>query len=124
MSGVHLSPHVRDAARGRPAAGVPVRWEAQGAGGAWAPVGEAITDGDGRVAADAWARTGTSGDATSGDPTSGRHRLVFDVEAWSAEADVDCFFPEVTITFRVGAEARYHVPLLLSPFAYSTYRGS
>ena len=117
---LHLSTHVLDAARGRPAAGVPVRWEAQGAGGAWAPVGEAITDGDGRVAATAWELVGPVGAGAA----IGRHRLVFDVADWSAEQDVDCFFPEVTITFRVGAEARYHVPLLLSPFAYSTYRGS
>jgi len=133
---LHLSTHVLDAARGRPAAGVAVRWESLDAVGAWVVTGVAITDGDGRVAATAWELVGPVGAGAA----IGRHRLVFDVADWSAEQDVDCFFPEVTITFVVeggaravrggaraaggGAAGRYHVPLLLSPYAYSTYRGS
>ena len=56
---------------------------------------------------------------------SGTYRLGFDTGAYYAAAGTETFFPEVTLTFAVvGSQAHYHVPLLLSPFAYSTYRGS
>jgi 5-hydroxyisourate hydrolase len=102
-----VSTHVLDAARGRPAAGVPVRLERRDTDG-WRPVADGSTDADGRLAG--WAAA------------PGVHRLVFDTGAYlGAEA----FYPEVAITFRIAdAGQRYHVPLLLSPFAYSTYRGS
>jgi 5-hydroxyisourate hydrolase len=94
-----LSTHVLDAATGRPATGVAVRLEhADGT------VAEARTDADGRI--------------TGWDPGCGVHRLVF-------ETDDHAFFPEVAVTFRItDADAHHHVPLLLSPFAYTTYRGS
>jgi hydroxyisourate hydrolase len=115
---IQLSTHVLDAARGRPAAGVPVRWEALAADGAWALVGVATTDADGRVASDAWGPPPSDGDGA-------RHRLVFDIATWAAAQGQEVFFPEVTITFVAGPDGgRSHVPLLLSPFAYSTYRGS
>jgi 5-hydroxyisourate hydrolase len=99
-----LSTHVLDAARGRPAAGVSVRLERRTEDG-WTPVADGRTDDDGRLSG--W------------ELTSGVHRLVFDTGAYSS------FYPEVVVTFRVGDPAqRHHVPLLLSPFAYSTYRGS
>jgi 5-hydroxyisourate hydrolase len=61
------------------------------------------------------ARSGAAGE---------RHRLRFDTAAYFGH-QTDTFFPEVVLTFQVDAEqAHYHVPLLLSPFAYSTYRGS
>jgi hydroxyisourate hydrolase len=102
-----VSTHVLDAARGRPAAGVPVRLERQDGDG-WRPVARGRTDADGRLGG--WAAT------------AGVHRLVFDTGAYlGAEA----FYPEVSVTFRVAPDTdRYHVPLLLSPYAYSTYRGS
>lgn len=95
-----LSTHVLDAATGRPARGVPVRLErADGT-----VLAEASTDADGRITG--WA------------PAEGVHRLVFDTGG-------NAFFPEVTVTFRItDADAHHHVPLLLSPFAYTTYRGS
>jgi hydroxyisourate hydrolase len=101
-----VSTHVLDAARGRPAAGVPVRLEVRGEGG-WRAVAEGCTDGDGRLAG--WAAG------------AGVHRLVFDTGAYLGES---AFYPEVAVTFRVAGGGRHHVPLLLSPFAYSTYRGS
>jgi 5-hydroxyisourate hydrolase len=77
-----------------------------------ATAAEARTDGDGRVGA-------------LGDPGEGVHRLRFDTGAYFAAAGVATFYPEVTVTFTVtDAGAHLHVPLLLSPFAYSTYRGS
>jgi 5-hydroxyisourate hydrolase len=103
-----VSTHVLDAVAGRPAAGVAVRLF----------VGEAlfaqgVTDGDGRCR--------LTGDATAVGP----HRLVFATGAWFAERGAPAFWPEVTLTFTVAEpDAHHHVPLLLSPFAYSTYRGS
>jgi 5-hydroxyisourate hydrolase len=100
-----VSTHVLDAVRGGPARGLGVRLERQD--GTLLAAG--VTDSDGRVA------------DFAGDLEPGVYRLRFDVEHYLAEA----FFPEVLVTFRVvDAAAKHHVPLLLSPFAYSTYRGS
>lgn len=106
-----LSTHVLDATTGAPAAGVAVRLESR-IGGDWQQVGEAVTDADGRV-------------RELGEPSVGMHRLSFDTGAFFARAGVQGFYPEVAITFEVvDAGAHHHVPLLLSPYAYSTYRGS
>jgi 5-hydroxyisourate hydrolase len=98
-----LSTHVLDAAAGRPAAGVPVTLERRDNG--WTVLATAVTDDDGRV-------------RDFGPVEPGVHRLTFDTEALSA------FYPEVTVAFVVAGDGHHHVPLLLSPFAYSTYRGS
>lgn len=108
MSGV--TTHVLDAAWGRPAAGVPVRLHA----GDGAVLGSGTTDQDGRV-----------GDLGGGSVESGTYRLVFDTAAYFAAGGRESFYPEVVITFAVtDPRQHHHVPLLLSPFAYSTYRGS
>ncbi|MFD9893729.1 hydroxyisourate hydrolase [Amycolatopsis sp. NPDC059027] len=102
-----LSTHVLDAAKGRPAAGLGVRLDRHDDTG-WATVAEERTDTDGRI-------TGWS-------PGPGTHRLVFDTGAYLGAG---AFYPEVTVAFRIGDPGEhYHVPLLLSPYAYSTYRGS
>jgi 5-hydroxyisourate hydrolase len=107
---VSLSTHVLDATSGRPAAGLTVRWESRGDGG-WTEAQAGETDDDGRLRG--W------------QPGPGVHRLVFDTGAWFARTGTAGFYPEVAITFEVTApDQHYHVPLLLSPFAYSTYRGS
>lgn len=101
-----LSTHVLDAAAGRPAEGLTVRLESRAADGSWILAATARTDADGRIRD--WPA-----------PGAGVHRLVFDTGALSG------FFPEVAVVFRVTDPAEHHhVPLLLSPFAYSTYRGS
>jgi 5-hydroxyisourate hydrolase len=105
-----LSTHVLDAVSGTPAADVPVVLERQGDGG-WTRLAAATTDADGRSRA-----------FPELDP--GVHRLVFDTGAWFAAAGRSGFYPEVAISFSVTGDPHYHVPLLLSPFAYSTYRGS
>lgn len=106
-----LSTHVLDAAKGRPAAGVAVRLERAGEDG-WASVATGRTDDDGRL----------SGWVDSTRLRAGVHRLVFDTGAYLGPS---AFFPEVVVTFTVADPAQHHhVPLLLSPFAYSTYRGS
>lgn len=109
-----LSTHVLDATRGRPAAGVGVRLETAADDG-WKPLAATSTGEDGR------AREGLSAPLSAG-----RHRLVFDTAGYFAAQGVDeYFYPEIAVCFTVADPgAHYHVPLLLSPFAYSTYRGS
>jgi 5-hydroxyisourate hydrolase len=106
-----LSTHVLDATTGSPASGVAVRVESSH-DGAWQPAGSGVTDDDGRI-------------RDLGTPGVGVHRLVFDTAGYFERANLRGFYPEVAITFEVvDAAAHHHVPLLLSPFAYSTYRGS
>lgn len=105
-----ISTHVLDAVLGRPAAGVRVYLEA--ADGSL--LAEAHTDADGRVAR-----------LAGGGSEPADYRLRFDTGAYFAATGQDGFYPEVVLTFRVAdPRQNYHVPLLLSPFAYSTYRGS
>ncbi|MDX6201843.1 MAG: 5-hydroxyisourate hydrolase [Frankiales bacterium] len=106
-----LSTHVLDTAAGRPAAGVPVLVQRLAAVG-WREVGRSVTDADGR-AADL---------VPAAEYVTGRYRLLFDT---STVHGPDAWLPSVTVEFMVSdAAARLHVPLLLSPFGYTTYRGS
>ena len=111
-----ITTHVLDTAAGQPAAGVPVRLERAAADGGTV-LGSASTDADGRAR-----------DLGPAEVEPGTYRLVFDTGAYSRggqEREQPPFFPEVTVTFTVTDTGRhYHVPLLLSPFGYSTYRGS
>lgn len=105
-----LSTHVLDTSLGRPAAGIGVVLETV----AGEQIGDGITDGDGRV--------GSIG-PTRLDP--GDYRLRFASGAYFAARGVDGFYPEVVVVFSVAdGEVHYHVPVLLNPFGYSTYRGS
>jgi 5-hydroxyisourate hydrolase len=110
-----ITTHVLDTARGRPAAGVAVRLEqaAPGEGRHYTLIGEATTDEDGR----------TGELVPPGAPLeAGRYRLRF---ATGDYLGPEAFFPEVSIAFAVTRpDEHHHVPLLLSPFGYSTYRGS
>jgi hydroxyisourate hydrolase len=106
-----LSTHVLDTARGEPASGVAVALHHHD-GGRWVPVAEGRTDGDGRlrdwVPARVW--------------TAGRYRLVFDTAGYLGEG---AFFPEAVVVFQVSSpDTHLHVPLLLSPYGLTTYRGS
>jgi len=113
MSGI--TTHVLDTARGRPAAGVPVSLESKSEGG-WALVGRGTTDADGRL------RDLAPADFVL---TEGEYRLTFDAGAYLSAAGVPGFYTEVVVAFVVRDPAsHYHVPLLLSPYGYSTYRGS
>ena len=112
-----ITTHVLDTARGRPAGGVPIVLSRQGAeGGTWTELGRGITDDDGRL------RTLLAETATLG---PGAYRLAFDTSAYFKAQMRESFYPEVVVTFVVrDAAQHYHVPLLLSPYGYSTYRGS
>lgn len=108
-----ITTHVLDAAAGAPAAGIEVSLETATQAG-WTPVATGTTDDDGRVR-----DLGPSSLAT------GTYRLTFATGAYFAATGTEAFYPEVTVTCRIDSEqAHYHVPILLSPFAYSTYRGS
>lgn len=111
-----ITTHVLDTSRGRPAAGVAVRLERPAADGSSELLGTARTDPDGR------ARDLLPSDSA---PAPGRYRLVFETDAYFREQGVDGFYPEVAILFEIHVSSEhFHVPLLLSPFGYSTYRGS
>jgi 5-hydroxyisourate hydrolase len=114
MSGI--TTHVLDTSAGRPARGVTVRLEVQMAGRGWVTLAERATDADGRVR-DLLAE-GARVDA-------GTYRLTFGTGAYFAAQARETFFPEASIVFEVRDPSQHHhVPLLLSPFGYSTYRGS
>jgi hydroxyisourate hydrolase len=111
-----ITTHVLDTALGRPAAGVPVVLETVDAQRDWHVVGRGITDEDGRLR-----NLMDSSDAL----VPGVYRLVFDTATYFDLRRVRAFYPVVVVTFSVMAgEADYHVPLLLGPFGYTTYRGS
>jgi 5-hydroxyisourate hydrolase len=110
-----ITTHVLDTAIGRPAAGVTVILEMRHTS-EWTPIGRGETDANGRLT--------TLIDGL--EITPGIYRLTFDTGAYHRDQAIGVpFFPEVTITFTVrDGSAHYHVPLLLSPYGYSTYRGS
>ncbi|HEX2569097.1 MAG TPA: hydroxyisourate hydrolase [Polyangia bacterium] len=111
-----ITTHVLDTSRGCPAEGVKIQLERLEAGGAWHRIGSGATDANGRL------RTLIpDGQAL----VPGVYRIVFDTAAYFATCGVTGFYPEVPVLFHVrDASQHYHVPLLLSPFGYSTYRGS
>jgi 5-hydroxyisourate hydrolase len=109
-----ITTHVLDVARGRPAAGVPVVLELIEKSGAARELGQGATDADGRLR-----------DLLRETLRPGTYRLRFDTAAYFQGQNAAGFYPEVSISFEVrDAAEHYHVPLLLSPFGYSTYRGS
>jgi len=104
-----ITTHVLDTAHGRPAAGVPVTLEYQYEG-IWTAIGRGATGDDGRIRD--LVATGIS-------LRPGNYRITFATAAYSS------FFPSIEVTFVIeDTAAHYHIPLLLSPFGYSTYRGS
>jgi 5-hydroxyisourate hydrolase len=111
-----ISTHVLDTAKGQPAAGVSVRLERQDPSGKWSTIGSGQTDQDGRCN-QLW----PEGDRLR----KGIYRLAFDTSSYFAAGKQDGLYPSVEITFRVrSGESHLHIPLLLSPHGYTTYRGS
>ena len=111
-----ITTHVLDTARGRPAAGVPVRLEQRGRGGQWQPVGRGDTDADGRL------RDLYPADVPL---TAGVYRITFQTHGYFESLGVDAFYPEVVVVFETApGETHYHVPLLIGPFGFTKYRGT
>jgi 5-hydroxyisourate hydrolase len=112
-----ITTHVLDLELGRPASGVPVRLEVFVPDrGVWVELSKRATDSDGRV----------KDLLEAGAPLdTGRHRITFDTGEYFAARGAKTFYPSVTVEFEISEPAQHHhVPLLLSPFGYSTYRGS
>ncbi|WP_111720880.1 hydroxyisourate hydrolase [Homoserinimonas sp. OAct 916] len=108
-----ITTHILDTARGRGASGVAVQLHGR-RGDGWEEIAYGVTDENGRISQ-------LGPDVLP----AGLYRLTFDTGAYFDEQSTETFFPEVALTFNVAAgELHYHVPLLLSPFAYSTYRGN
>lgn len=108
-----ISTHILDTALGSPASGVQISLERL-EGEDWVALGSGITNADGRVT-----------DFTDGGVDVGVYRLVFHTERYCRTRGLETFYPFIPIVFAVdAADEHYHVPLLLSPFGYSTYRGS
>lgn len=111
-----ITTHILDTTTGLPGVGIPVVLERKTHASGWQSIAEGITDTDGR-AKDLLSSTEAF--------LPGHYRLVFDTATYFAMRSMECFFPLVTVGFVVKDPAQhYHVPLLLSPFGYSTYRGS
>jgi 5-hydroxyisourate hydrolase len=110
-----ITTHVLDTSRGRPAAGVPITLEVKGTTG-WHRLGQGLTDPDGRLR-----ELLPAGHRLA----VGVYRLTFDTETYFATSGVSGFYPMVQVVFALSRpDEHHHVPLLLSPFGYSTYRGS
>jgi 5-hydroxyisourate hydrolase len=109
-----VTTHVLDTARGRPAAGIDVVLERPMASGTAEPLATGRTNEDGRV-------DGLGPDRLE----AGVYRLRFATAAYFADLGQQAFYPEVVVVFRLSdPDQHYHLPVLLSPFSYSTYRGS
>lgn len=105
-----ISTHVLDTSLGKPAQGISVELEHGGA-----IIGSGVTDADGRV------RDLVAGGASLG---AGDYQLTFSVGEYFKRGRRESFYTTITVRFRIESSQHYHVPLLLSPFGYSTYRGS
>lgn len=105
-----LSTHVLDTTLGKPAQGIPVRLEREGT-----VLGSAVTDADGRVR-----------DLIAKDPplSAGTYRLIFSVAEYFQRAGRETFLSDIVVQFDIQGTEHFHVPLLLSPFGYTVYRGS
>jgi 5-hydroxyisourate hydrolase len=111
-----ITTHILDTSLGLPASGVPVILEIQSVAHGWELVGKGTTDADGRLKELLPQEHVLS---------QGIYRLTFDTASYFSSQNVESFYPEVTIIFSVrDAAQHYHVPLLLNPYGYSTYRGS
>ena len=109
-----ITTHVLDTSLGRPAQGVGVTLEME-AGDGWRLIGQGSTDPDGRLL----------DLVATGHISEGKYRLRFDTGAYFAGRQIQTFYPMVEIIFQVrDASIHHHVPLLLSPYGYTTYRGS
>lgn len=109
-----ITTHVLDTARGRPAQGVPVLLERAAGKSSWKKLSRGVTDADGRVAV-----LLAEGIVLA----PGTYRMTFDTGAYFRASKTKGFYPVVKVVFTLET-GRCHIPLLLSPFGYSTYRGS
>jgi 5-hydroxyisourate hydrolase len=110
-----ITTHILDTSVGKPAAGIAIVLEMKEDSGTWKALGRGTTNADGRLP-DLLA-SGTK-------LAPGIYRLLFATGAYFQSKGVKAFYPSVVIEFETIDQSHYHVPLLLNPFGYSTYRGS
>jgi 5-hydroxyisourate hydrolase len=110
-----ITTHILDTSKGKPAQGVHIILEMPNGDGTWVILGKGKTNADGRLP-----------NLLSSDITlnPGIYRLVFDTASYFKAQGIKAFYPSVEISFETSDESHYHVPLLLNPYGYSTYRGS
>lgn len=109
-----ITTHVLDTSRGRPAAGIEVKL-AQFNDGRWQTIGRGTTNADGRI----------TDLLEAGTLSIGMYKITFETAAYFSNQNTVGFYPYVPIVFEITAvDEHYHVPLLLNPYGYSTYRGS
>jgi 5-hydroxyisourate hydrolase len=114
MSVSRITTHILDTTRGRPAAGVSVRLEVQGPDGGWREIGSGVTNDDGRIM-----------DLGPAELPVGNYRIEVDIAAYYLQNETEFFFCSVYLAFTLrNPTQHYHVPLLISPYAISSYRGS
>lgn len=110
-----ITTHILDTSIGKPAQGISIVLEQSIANGQWEELSKGKTNSDGRL-------PGLLADGVILNP--GVYRLVFDTASYFKVTNTKGFYPKVTIEFEVTDASHYHVPLLLNPYGYSTYRGS
>ena len=110
-----FSTHILDTARGMPARGVRVTLQRSAGPDQWEDLAMGSTNADGRI---------PDFVPVSAPLPAGIHRVRFDVSAYFSEHKTKSFYPYIEVVFELGNDGHYHVPLLLSPWGFSTYRGS
>lgn len=110
-----ITTHILDTSKGKPAQGVSIILEKPNNDTSWTMIGSGLTNADGRL-------PGLLSNDTILEP--GIYRLVFDTASYFKAQGEKAFYPSVTIVFETTDASHYHVPLLLNPYGYSTYRGS
>jgi 5-hydroxyisourate hydrolase len=111
-----ISTHILDLVQGKPAQDTTVRLEKQNSDGNWQPLTSARTDQDGRCLQLL---------PKDGELAAGIYRLIFDTGSYFSLQKITTLYPVVEITFQVrDGESHFHIPLLLSPNGYTTYRGT
>lgn len=110
-----ISTHILDLARGRPAAGIAVQLAFDDGAGNWRTLHAMHTDAEGRCAHS----------PENSELSPGVYRLRFEIAGYFAQQNLESLYPFVEVTFRIrGGESNFHIPLLLSPAGYTTYRGT
>ena len=106
-----ISTHILDTSLGSPAAAVSVVLQKK-EGTAWKSISQGLTNNDGRF-------------VFAAEVTTGIYQILFEIEDYFSKSGRDCFFMNTPVIFKISdTQRKYHIPLLLNPFGYSTYRGS
>jgi 5-hydroxyisourate hydrolase len=110
-----ITTHILDTSKGKPATGILIRLQKQKEDKSWIEIGKGCTNDDGRL-------PGLVSENTFLE--FGIYKLIFDTETYFSNCGVVGLYPSVEISFKITENKHYHIPLLLNPFGYSTYRGS